>query len=137
MAKSRIVQVLALAVTATMSAQSFAAPPPSVMGTWNAVLNNTNARITIASQVGPAPCPTIQGTIVETLSGAISNLRGFYCPTTGRIVFVRNSRATNDTSQIYSGSLNSVPAPDGFTKMAGTFADISSGNGEWGFFAAK
>jgi hypothetical protein len=119
-----------------MSSHSFAAPPPSVMGTWNATLNNTLANITIVSQVGPAPCPTIQGQIIEQASGAISNLRGFYCPTTGRIQFVRNSRATNDTGQIYNGNLNSVP-PGGGLQMAGTFADISSGNGEWGFWAIK
>lgn len=108
------------------SSSAFAAFPASVLGTWNAILNQTVTTIEITSE-GTGKCRPISGTISTT------NIQGFYCRATGRIVFVRKNQSTNDTSQIYSGNL----ATDGATdRMGGTFADINS-NGEFGWSASR
>jgi hypothetical protein len=110
------------------STPAFCAFPDSVVGTWNAILNQTAKTIVINTQRTAGKCKSIAGTIQGT-----TNLQGFYCPATGRIFFVRKFVSNNDTSQVCNGNLATDAALD---RMSGTFADLNS-KGEFGWSASK
>jgi hypothetical protein len=109
-----------------------AAPPASVVGNWSVIANQTAGVLVITIQT-PAPdtCRRIAGTIYG------NPIEGFYCPTTGRIHFVRKNAATNDTIQSYLGNVGDDAAID---RMAGTFVVTSQGGGvlrEFNFQASR
>ena len=91
------------------------------------MLNQSAHTINISSQGTISWCKKIAGTI------STDKIQGFYCPTTGRIVFLRIYAVSNDTSQVYDGNLAEVGATD---RMGGTFAEMSW-SGEFSWIASK
>lgn len=116
----------ALAVS-FMPGSACAAYPASVVGTWTIVMNQSQAALRIFSQAPSGICRKILGEIGDT------NVEGFYCPRTGRIVFLRKFAVSNDTFQVFVGNLASDAARD---RMAGTFAALS-GRAEYSFHATR
>src|SRR5262245_56033838 len=97
-------------------AQAGAVNPFSVKGTWKIDGNQSVGESPVIFSQTPSvvsACAYISGTI------AGDAITGFYCKSTGRIVFARFS-AGGPLAQVYQGML----ADTGTTKrMAGTFAD--------------
>jgi hypothetical protein len=110
--------------------------PASVVGTWNAMGNQSPLTITITNQAATGRCRPISGTILDIDSKVTSKLVGFYCPVTGRYHFVRNDLATGVTFQDYSGN---VSDRGGTLFMGGVFAGVTGAPfvGEYSFFASK
>lgn len=107
--------------------QAAAAWPTSVFGTWNVRANQTPGTMHITFQSGAGACRQILGDILG------SPMQGFYCPSTGRIQFLRKN-SVNDTLQVYSANLTST----GVTNfMGGSFSSYDSAFGEYSFFASK
>jgi hypothetical protein len=121
---------------ALLSAGSaMAAWPPSVVGTWTAFANQSPLQLVITKQGGAGTCKAIVGTIADTVTGGQSNtIQGFYCPSSGRIQFLRKNATNNDTFQVYNAnlSMNSTTL-----YMGGTFAedDQVGALGEYNFWA--
>ena len=128
---SKMSRTLALAVfgVAISGGSAWAARPASVVGSWATIANQTFITLQITSQGGPAPCRNIAGTL-----GGLS-VQGFYCPSTGRISFLRKDPGTNDTVQVYTGNVASDGATD---RMAGTFVHQTNPDaGEYNFSATR
>jgi hypothetical protein len=131
--------VAAAAVCAMLSAGSAMAAnwPATVVGTWSALANQSLLTLTITSMAGTGTgsCRQILGTLADNAAGGQSNtIQGFYCFETGRIQFLRKNTTTNDTFQVYTGSLSIVGTN---LYMAGTFAEDNQipNLGEYNFFA--
>lgn len=127
-------KLLALVIITACSVFMFADNwPPSIVGTWEGVANQTTVKLVIASQGTTGACKSITGTFSDVPSGGASNIQGFYCPQTGRVSFVRKAINSNDTYQSYSGNVSDVGAE---LHMAGIFAQVdppSSRLGEYSF----
>jgi hypothetical protein len=104
--------------------------PTSVVGTWQALSNQSPVTITIKSQAINAKCPEIRGTIFDNGSSQTQNLIGSYCPGSGRIVFSRT--APGFTTQEYSANLSEIGPT---LHMGGSFEQ--TGVGEYAFSASK
>jgi hypothetical protein len=106
-----------------LSGQASAAPPPSIVGIWNGVGNQTAVQLRITFQAAAGVCRAVQGTLGP------SNVAGFYCPSTGRVSLLRKVPATNDTNQVWTGNVADDAAAD---RMAGTFVAVAAGGGALG-----
>lgn len=111
-----------------LSQTASAAYLTSVVGTWNVRANQTVGTMQITFQSASGSCRQILGSILG------SSMQGFYCPSTGRIQFLRKNSA-NDTYQVYSANLTSTTAAVNY--MGGSFGSFDAGFGEYSFFASK
>jgi len=84
-----------------------AAHPTSVAGSWSAVGNQTTGKLSISQATSSAVCKAIRGFIFSTNTA----IEGFYCPVTGRIVFVRKTGA-GVPFQLYEGHVSRDAAVD-------------------------
>jgi hypothetical protein len=123
----------ALCATASAHAQS---RPASVVGTWQAFANQSAIVVNITSQGTKGTCRAIVGTVTDTASGGVSNLQGYYCPTTGGFQFLRKDSTTNDTFQTYAGNVAMLGSA---MAMAGTFSEDNAVGflGEYNFAASQ
>jgi hypothetical protein len=106
-----------------------AAPLANVSGVWNIVGNQHAGALILAQGVGGV-CKPIAGTIYP---GSLNHpVKGYYCPSTGRIAFKRNN-AQGVTIQTWVGNVSDdvVGSPD---RMGGTFhaLDTPAGAGVLG-----
>ena len=107
--------------------------PASVVGTWTAQVADKTLAITISDQAARGACRVIVGTVAaDSAAGAAVPLRGFYCPGSGRIHFVRIDPATGTADQDFSAIVvNAATSP----RMDGTAA--VAGRGGHAAFAAQ
>jgi hypothetical protein len=127
----KLARTLTLAVfgIAISSGATWAQRPASVVGNWSTVANQTLITLQIVSQGATGPCRDIAG----ALGG--SGIEGFYCPSTGRVSFLRKNSANNDTFQVYTGNVGTRGSVD---RMAGTFVQATNpGAGEYNFSATR
>jgi len=130
----------AAAAAASIAAGPAAAAPPASLGntTWTMQINRDIAQLVITSQSGPgapgaATCRIINGTF------GVANIRGWYCPLTGRIQFVHKNAGSGNAVRVFTGNL-SDDDPNGTVYMAGTVSvqDAAFGDyGEYNFSATK
>jgi hypothetical protein len=107
--------------------------PPSVVGSWSVLGNQSLGTLSITSQAPSGQCRKILGTIYG------NPIEGFYCPFSGRIHFVRKDNVTNDTSQAWTGNLSQAIAGQPL-RMGGVFSSVGPGGGslgEYNFHATK
>jgi hypothetical protein len=118
------------AISLAWGSVATAAPLASVTGKWSIVGNQHAGSLRLDQGVG-APCAPINGTIYPgtTVSHAV---RGYYCPSTGRIAFARKN-AAGVVIQTWVGNVSDVVlgAPH---RMGGTFhaLDTAAGSGTLG-----
>jgi hypothetical protein len=130
-------KLFSLVIVAACSLLAFAANwPPSVVGTWQGVANQSTVKLVITNQGATGACKSIAGTLSNVPSGGASNIQGFYCPQTGRVSFVRKDVTSNTTFQSYSGNLSDV---GGELRMGGTFAELYMADhlGEYSFVVQR
>lgn len=84
--------------------------------------NQNSPVLTITSQGVSGKCRPIGGTIVDADTGANDIITGFYCPSSGRISFLRNNSTTNVTFQVFVGDLSDAPP----SVTSGEWAEPSS-----------
>ncbi|MBD2515318.1 hypothetical protein H6G93_09900 [Nostoc sp. FACHB-973] len=107
--------------------------PASVAGTWSVVGNQSVGSLVINQPSSTLNCKPISGTIFGTTA-----IEGFYCPSSGRIAFVRKS-SNNFPYQYYQGNLSQTGST---LRIGGSFsAFLSNGSGgslgEYNFSASK
>jgi len=127
------IAVAALAVAIANGPASAANRPTSVVGKWAVIANQSNdITLTIVSQGTAGACKQIEGTMVDPAFGSNDNIEGFYCPTTGRISFLRRTGTTVNTYQVYSGNVSQINSPQ---YVGGTFSlERSAALGEYEWF---
>lgn len=116
--------VLALASTA------YATPPANLARTnWAIQINRDLTTLEITNQGGPGgpggeTCPLIMGKI------GVAEVRGWYCPSTGRIHFRHNNNGA--TMKTFVGNVSDAGAAGEPLYMAGTVTIDNVGAGEFG-----
>jgi hypothetical protein len=55
-------------------------------------------------------CPVIYGVVTDLTNATVSSLSGFYCPGSGRIVFMRKDNTTGRVFQVYRGNASQTAA---------------------------
>jgi hypothetical protein len=137
---SKITKYLSMALVsgALSVSAAFAAPPASVVGTWDVVLANQTEVLVITNQGGPgAPGATNCRLIIGTIG--IAPVRGSYCPASGLFHLLHNNLSTGRTVRDFTG-IASEDAVTGADQIAGTFHvdNAAFGDlGEYPFSATK
>ena len=107
--------------------------PSSVIGRWPMAANRSIGVLSITSQASSGQCKAIAGTIFG------NNIKGFYCPGSGRIGFIRESNQGNIPVQFYSGNVSQT-GNLAVLAIGGTVTnwDTTGGSlGEYSFFAEE
>jgi hypothetical protein len=128
--------IIALAVTLATSLAGgiAAAAPPADLGgtTWNVQANREVVPLVITNQGGPGgPAGATCNLIVGTLG--IAPIRGWYCPSTGRIHFLHNNLGSGATMRVFTGNL-SDDVPDQPAYIGGTMTVVNIAFGPFGEF---
>ncbi|MEH2327441.1 MAG: hypothetical protein V7K32_28570 [Nostoc sp.] len=98
--------------------------PISVVGNWSVNATNATGILSITNQATTGNCRTISGSIFG------ESLKGFYCPFSGRINFIRQS---SYHFQVYSANISQDAST---VWMTGLFTDYDQ-PGEYSFFGSK
>lgn len=120
------------AATMLAAGTAFAQRPANIANTtWTLQTNRDAVRLVITSQggagaPGAANCRHINGDI-----GSVANVRGFYCPATGRIHFVHRNLDSGDAVRVFTGNV-SDELPGQTLHMAGTMTVLISAFGDLG-----
>ena len=128
--KSTIAFAIAAATSFATSAAG-ASPPPNLGGTtWTVQANQSTAELVITNQGGPGgpggeTCRLIIGTI------GIAPIRGWYCPSTGRITFLHNNLSSGATVRVFTGNV-SDEVPGQPLNMGGTMTVVNTAFGPFG-----
>jgi hypothetical protein len=131
--KSLAFGVAAAALFAAGSAS--AERPASLAGTtWTVQTNRDAVQLVIETQGGPgAPgavnCRTINGHF--NISAPEIAIRGWYCPSTGRIHFVHRNLASGDAVRVFTGNVSDNVIGQTLY-MAGTMTVLISAFGDLG-----
>ena len=114
--------------------------PPNLAGTtWTLQTNRDTVQLVITSQGGPgapgaATCRHINGDI-----GHVAHIRGWYCPSSGRIHFVHRNFDSGDAVRVFTGNVSDevIGQPlymsGTMTVLAIAFGDL----GEYNFAATR
>lgn len=100
--------------------------PTSAVGNWSINADNFTGILSITNQATTGNCRTISGSIFGD-----PLIRGFYCPYSGRINFIRQS---GNTFQVYSANISQTNAST--ITMGGLFTNYDQ-PGEYSFFGSK
>ena len=99
-----------LAALTVAGGASAATWPTSVQGKWGGPANTSNMQYNITVQKPGGKCPVIYGVITDLTYASVSSLSGFYCPGSGRIVFMRKDNTTGRVFQVYRGNVSQISA---------------------------
>ena len=138
---------LAVATAALLAAGATSAErPPSLGGTtWTVQTNRDTVQLVIETQggagaPGAATCRTINGHF--NLTPPEIGVRGWYCPSTGRIHFVHRNLNSGDAVRVFTGNVsdNVIGQPlymaGTMTVLIATLADLAD-LGEYNFSAVR
>jgi hypothetical protein len=123
---------IALTTLLFTTAPLSAARPASVANTtWVLQVNDATEPLTITAQGGPgapgaANCRSIRGEI-----RGVADIRGWYCPSTGRIHFVHSNVDSGVAVRVFTGNV-SDEAPGQPLHMAGTMTIVNAAFGDLG-----
>ncbi|MGE3176215.1 MAG: hypothetical protein AB7O32_01995 [Vicinamibacterales bacterium] len=83
---------------------AFAARPASLAGTtWNLQVNQEVETLAITTQGGPGAPGAANCRIINGIIRNVAPIRGFYCPSTGKIFFVHTNVSTGAPVRVFSG----------------------------------
>jgi hypothetical protein len=126
----------AVAAAALLAAGNATAERPANLAgtTWTVQTNRDVVQLVIETQGGPgapgaATCRTINGHF--NISTPEIGIRGWYCPSTGRIHFVHRNLDSGDAVRVFTGNVsdNVIGQP---LYMAGTMSVLISPFGDLG-----
>ncbi len=109
--------------------------PTSVQGSWSAVAAQSTGTLTITHPTSTLNCQPISGTLFGN-----STIQGFYCPTSGRISFVRvynQGIGNGGAAQYYQGNLSLTGSTLRIGGTQTTFDTAGGSLGEYNFSATK
>jgi hypothetical protein len=102
---------IAVAAAALLAAGAASAERPASLAgtTWTMQTNRTSVQLVIETQggdgaTGAKTCRTINGHF--NLTPPEIGIRGWYCPSTGRIHFVHRNLSTGDAVRVFTGNVS-------------------------------
>jgi len=112
-----------------VASSAAAAPPESVRGAWTILTGDTYTTLDITAQ-GGAGAPG--ASVCRHINGAIgiADIRGFYCPESGRIHFVHHNYSTDAPVRTFTGTAS--VDQNGVMHMAGTYYVLAIAFGDLG-----
>jgi hypothetical protein len=128
-------KTLAVAAALVAAATASAERPASLAGTtWTLQTNRDPVQLVITTQGGPgapgaAQCRSINGHF--NISSPLVLIRGWYCPSTGRIHFVHKNLDNGDAVRIFTGNVSDDVVGQTLY-MAGTMTVLISAFGDLG-----
>jgi hypothetical protein len=128
----------ALGVVLSFGSAQASSWPASVVGVWDMFADQNSPVLTITSQGSSGKCRAIAGTMADAATGANDVIAGFYCPSSGRISFLRTGANNTPTFQAYVGNLSDKPTRGNQQRMGGTFGEetgAATSLGEYEWFA--
>ena len=136
--KSTFTCAIATAI-ALVTGTASAAPPANLAGTtWTVQVNRDSEQLVITAQGGPgAPGAAVCRLLIGTIG--IAPVRGWYCPSTGRIHLRHNNLSSGVTVRVFTGNVSDEVIGQRLY-MGGTvaIADAAFGDlGETNFAAIK
>jgi hypothetical protein len=128
--KSIIAFSFAAAVLAVGTAAA-ARPANLANTTWTLQVNGSEEQLVITTQGGPgapgaATCRHINGEI-----GNVADIRGWYCPSTGRVHFVHRNADSKVAVRVFTGNVSDIVEGEPL-HMAGTMTVLASVFGDLG-----
>lgn len=125
--------LFAVAAASFLAAGTASAERPANLAgtTWTLQTNREPVQLVIRTQGGPgapgaATCRHIDGDI-----GNIPHVRGWYCPSTGRIHFVHRNFGSGDAVRVFTGNVSDDVIGQTLY-MAGTMTVLISAFGDLG-----
>lgn len=130
MINKHVISTLSLAALLSASAASASTPtwPTSVVGTWSGTSNLTSVNLTISTQKPAGHCQTIGGSMQDAAGGLVDPVSGYYCPSSGAMVFMRSLPGSQSPFQVYSLSLSQVITGNGLL-LSGHLRDYVTNGG--------
>lgn len=124
-------RMISTAAALLASTTVFAAPPANLAGTtWTVQVNRDSEQLVITNQGGPgAPGSAVCRVIIGTIG--IAPIRGWYCPSTGRIHFRHNNLSSGATMRVFTGNVSDEVVGQRLY-MGGTAAIEASAIGDLG-----
>ncbi len=124
-------------VACASGAHADSAWPANIIGTWQGVSNQSPIVLTVTAQSAGKNCNDISGTIKDVDEGYVTNIEGFYCPSSGALQFMRFPTGGTVAYQFYTGSLSQAKPPKGVTGvlMGGSFAQYNQSYGPLGQYS--
>ena len=101
--------------------------PTMVQGIWGGPANGDNMQYNITFQKPGGKCPVIYGVLTDLTLNTISSMSGFYCPGSGRMVFMRKD-AKGHVFQVFHGNASQV-LPKTVMLISGHFTDYAQKQG--------
>ena len=139
--KSLMGMTAAVAASTLVAVVAVSAQRPTTLAnsTWTLQTNVETEQLLFTTQGGPgapgaATCRHLNGFI-----GNVADIRGWYCPSTGRIHFVHRNADSGDAVRIFTGNVSESVAGQPL-QIAGTMTVLISafGNlGEYNFSATR
>ena len=127
----KILHIAALGAIGAMgpAVSAFAAPPESVRGVWNILTSGGYTTLDISAQggagaPGASECRHIEGLL------SIADVRGWYCPESGRIHFIHYNYTTDAPVRTFTGAVSQDAS--GAMHMAGTYTVLAIAFGDLG-----
>ena len=123
----------ALVATFLYAGTASAARPTTIANTvWTLQTNLEVTTLTITTQGGPgAPGSAVCRVINGHFENVNVKIRGFYCPASGKIVFVHRNLDSGDAVRLFSGSVSDKVTGQPLS-MAGTMSVLISAFGDLG-----
>lgn len=140
--------VFASLVAALATTTASAARPDNIANTtWTMQVNREVQQLTITTQGGPgapgaATCRWINGELGNPALPPVITIRGWYCPSTGRIHFLHKNLNNDNTVRVFTGHVSDIADDplDATLYMSGTMAvedPVFGDLGEYNFSATK
>ena len=101
--------------------------PTMVQGIWGGPANGNNMQYNFTFQKPGGKCPIIYGVLTDLTLNTVSSMSGFYCPGSGRMVFMRKD-AKGHVFQVFHGNASQV-LPKTVMLISGTFTDYAQKQG--------
>ena len=131
--------MFAAAAGAFLTAGTASAERPATLGntTWTMQTNQEAVQLIIISQSGTgapgaATCQVIHGEL--GIAPPTVHIRGWYCPSTGRIHFVHKNADSANAVRVFTGNV-SDEVPGQTLSMGGTMTVLESVFGDYGEYS--
>lgn len=146
MIRNAVVASLSVVAALTTTTATAARPDNIANTTWTMQVNRDVEELTITTQgagaAGTEACRVINGELGDPTLPPIIKIRGWYCPSTGRIHFRHLNLDNANTVRTFSGHVSDVADDplDETLHMSGTMAvedKVFGDLGEYNFSATK
>ncbi|MDH4065626.1 MAG: hypothetical protein OEW19_14610 [Acidobacteriota bacterium] len=128
----RSIRLFTIVATLLAAGTASAARPANLARTtWLLQVNGDTETFAITTQGGPGAPGAAECRIINGEIRSVADIRGWYCPSTGRIHFVHKNLDSGAAVRVFTGNV-SDETPGQPLHMAGTMTILNSAFGDLG-----